>query len=116
MRGIIVSLLSGCILIIAQVPSILGSLKFFQAAADVETLATDYFKIRIWSAPFSIATFAMIGWLLAMERTKSILLLQLTINLLNIALDLYFVLGLSWRVKGVAFASLLAEMFSFFAL
>jgi MATE family multidrug resistance protein len=61
LRGIIVGLLSGCILIIAQVPLISGSLKIFQAAADVETLATDYFKIRIWSAPFSISTFAMIG-------------------------------------------------------
>jgi len=115
LRGIIVGLLSGCILIIAQGPLISGSLKIFQAAADVETLATDYFKIRIWSAPFSISTFAMIGWLLAMERTKTILLLQLTVNLLNIALDLYFVLGLSWGVKGVALASLLAEIFSFFS-
>ena len=109
-----VGLLSGCILIIAQGLLILGSLKIFQAVADVETLATDYFKIRIWSAPFYSATFAMIGWLLAMERIKSILLLQLTVNLLNIALDLYFVLGLSWGVKGVALASLLAEIFGSF--
>jgi MATE family multidrug resistance protein len=38
-----------------------------------------------------------------------VLALQVTLNLINVALDLFFVVGLGWGVEGVALASLLAE-------
>ena len=51
----------------------------------------------------------MTGWLIAVERTRAVFLLQLWINGLNIGLDLWFVLGLGWGVPGVALATLIAE-------
>jgi MATE family multidrug resistance protein len=47
--------------------------------------------------------------LIAQERTRALLVLQLWMNGLNIALDLWFVLGLGWGVEGVAIATLIAE-------
>lgn len=38
----------------------------------------------------------MTGWLIAIERTRAVLVLQLVMNGLNILLDLWFVLGLGW--------------------
>ena len=49
------------------------------------------------------------GWLIAVERTRSVLVLQLWVNGVNVALDLWFVLGLGWGVPGVAAATLIAE-------
>jgi MATE family multidrug resistance protein len=43
------------------------------------------------------------------ERTRSVLVLQLWINGVNGGLDLWFVLGLGWGVPGVAAATLVAE-------
>ena len=51
----------------------------------------------------------MTGWLIAAERTRAVLALQLATNLLNVLLSVGFVLGLGWGVPGVAGATLLAE-------
>ena len=69
-----------------------------------------YFDIRVWSAPASLLNFVLIGWLLGMQNARGPLAMVLTINLVNIALDLVFVVGLGWRVEGVAAATLIAEL------
>ena len=66
------------------------------ASAEVEGLAQTYLAIRIWGAPATIALYALTGWLIGVERTKGVLVLQLWQNGLNIVLDLWFVLGLGW--------------------
>jgi MATE family multidrug resistance protein len=83
------------------------------ASAEVETLARQYMAVRIWSAPAAIALFGITGWLIAQERTRAVLVLQLWMNGLNIGLDLWFVIGLGWGVQGVAFATTLAEWSGF---
>ena len=47
--------------------------------------------------------------MLATERSRGMMAVQLWINGLNVVLDLWFVLGLGWGVAGVASASLIAE-------
>lgn len=79
------------------------------ATQEVEALARAYLRIRIWGAPAAISIYAVTGWLVAMERTRGVFGLQLWMNGLNIALDLWFVLGLGWGIEGVALATLLAE-------
>ena len=66
--------------------------------------------IRIWSAPAAIAIYAITGWLIAQERTRAVLVIQLWMNGLNILLDLWFVLGLDWGVAGVAHCHLHRRM------
>lgn len=79
------------------------------ASAEVEGLARDYMRIRIFSAPAAIAIYGATGWLIAREQTRAVLVLQLWMNGLNIGLDLLFVLGFAWGVSGVALATLIAE-------
>ena len=79
------------------------------ASGEVEGLARQYIAIRIWGAPATIALYAITGWLIAVERTRAVLVLQLWINGVNVVLDLWFVLGLGWGVPGVAVATLIAE-------
>ena len=54
------------------------------ASAEVEGLARTYLAIRIWGAPATIALYALTGWLIGVERTKGVLVLQLWQNGLNI--------------------------------
>ena len=108
-RGIIIGLVAGLILIIAQVPLFLGALQVSPASMEVESLAQKYLQIRVYSAPAAIALFGITGWLIAKEKTRAVLLLQLVLNGINIALDLVFVLKLGWGVEGVAIATLIAE-------
>tara|TARA_Y100001001_G_scaffold151377_1_gene162907 strand:- start:51 stop:1169 length:1119 start_codon:yes stop_codon:yes gene_type:complete len=108
-RGLIIGLVSGLILIASQVPLFFGALQLSPASMEVEGMAQQYLQIRVYSAPAAIAIFGITGWLIAKEKTRSILLLQLVLNGVNIILDLLFVLQLGWGVEGVAIATLIAE-------
>ncbi|MEK6205693.1 MAG: MATE family efflux transporter, partial [Amylibacter sp.] len=109
MRGIIIGIAAGLLMFLLQVPLFWGAFQIAPATAEVEGLANSYMSIRVWGAPASIALYAITGWLIAMERTRAVLLLQLWMNGLNIALDLWFVLGLDMGVEGVATATIIAE-------
>jgi MATE family multidrug resistance protein len=108
-RGIIIGLVAGLILIITQVPLFFGALQLSPASLEVEGLAQKYLQIRVYSAPAAIALFGITGWLIAKEKTREVLLLQVALNGINIVLDLVFVLKLGWGVEGVAIATLIAE-------
>ena len=108
-RGLFVAGVAGLALIALQAPLIWAAFRVAPASAEVEALTRAYLDIRIWGAPATIAAYALTGWLIAIERTRSVLVLQLVMNGLNIALDVWFVLGLGWGVEGVAWATLIAE-------
>ncbi len=108
-RGLLVAGVAGLALIALQAPLIWAAFRIAPASAEVEALTRTYLDIRIWGAPATISAYALTGWLIAVERTRSVLLLQLVMNGLNIVLDVWFVLGLGWGVAGVAWATLIAE-------
>ena len=101
--------LAGVAIVLLQVPLYALAFKLSPASAEVEGLARQYLQIRVYSAPAAIALYGVTGWLIALERTRAVLVLQLWMNGLNIVLDLWFVLGLGWGVPGVAFATFIAE-------
>ncbi|WP_170473027.1 MATE family efflux transporter [Ruegeria arenilitoris] len=109
MRGLLLGGVAGFFFIIIQVWVFLGAFALSPASPEVEILTRDYLQIRIWGAPATIALYAITGWLIAIERTRGVFLLQVWMNGLNILLDLWFVLGLGWGVEGVAVATLIAE-------
>lgn len=108
-RALLVGALAGGAFILLQHWLFRAAFLIAPASPEVETLARQYLAIRIWGAPATIAAYAVTGWLIAVERTRGVLVLQLWINGVNIALDLWFVLGLGWGVPGVALATLIAE-------
>jgi multidrug resistance protein, MATE family len=109
LRALIVGLWAGLALVLAQVVLFSAAFRVAPASDQVEGLARQYLAIRIWGAPATIALYALTGWLVGLERTRGVLILQLWQNGLNIGLDLWFVLGLGWGVPGVAVATLIAE-------
>ncbi len=109
MRGLLIGVAGGVLFITVQAALFWGAFRLSPASPEVETLARDYLEIRIWGAPATIALFVVTGWLIALERTTGVLILQFWMNGVNIVLDLWFVLGLGWGVEGVAIATLIAE-------
>ncbi|WP_300072404.1 MATE family efflux transporter [uncultured Ruegeria sp.] len=108
-RGLLLGVAAGLFFIVAQVAVFAGAFALSPASPEVEGLTRDYLEIRIWGAPATIALYAVTGWLIAVERTRGVFVLQVWMNGLNILLDLWFVLGLGWGVEGVAVATLIAE-------
>ena len=109
LRGLVLGLGIGLILVALQWPLIAGALRLAPASPEVEGLARQYLGIRVWGAPATIALYAINGWLIGVERTRGVLVQQLVITMTNIVLDVWLVLGLGWGVPGVAVATLVAE-------
>ena len=99
----------GAAFLVLQWPIGMGALYLIGGSDTVQDLAWGYFTIRIWGAPAMFATMAILGWFIGQEKTHLVLIIQLVLNGLNIALDLWFVVGLGWAANGVAAATLIAE-------
>ncbi|MCT8329621.1 MATE family efflux transporter [Albidovulum sediminis] len=109
MRALLIGLAAGVVFVLTHPLLFAAAFALAPASGEVEGLADLYLSIRVWGAPATIALYAVTGWLIAVERTRAVLVLQLWINGVNVALDLWFVLGLGWGIEGVAAASLIAE-------
>ena len=112
-RCLIVGFSAGLIIILIQSVAFQLALNISPASREVELFASKYIEIRIFSAPAAIALFGITGWLIALERTKSILLVQLFMNGLNVILDILLVNHFELGIQGVAYASLVAEWCGF---
>ncbi|MCH8099210.1 MAG: MATE family efflux transporter [Proteobacteria bacterium] len=108
-QALIVGLLIAVMLIALQVPISKLALKLLGGDVETQKYAAEYFFIRIWSAPGTLANFAIIGWFIGLQNARVPLAIFLTINLTNIVLDLLFVVVLGMKVDGVALASVIAE-------
>lgn len=76
---------------------------------STQSYVSDYFFIRIWSAPAVLFVYTLTGYLLGTAQAKAALWLQLILNISNGLLNLVFVLGFGMGVAGIALGSLLAE-------
>ncbi len=85
------------------------ALDLIGATPGVTEEARVYFDHRIWSAPATLANFVLVGWFIGMQNGRGPLLLLLTVNLTNIALDILFVPLLGFATGGVAIASVISE-------
>jgi MATE family multidrug resistance protein len=108
-QGLAIAALLGAAMIVLQRPLGSFALQLIGAGGDVASLAAEYFAIRIWSAPATLALFVITGTLIGLGRTRAALATVLVQNLTNVALDLLFVPGFGWDVRGVAWATLLAD-------
>jgi MATE family multidrug resistance protein len=108
-QALVVALGIALLLLLAQAPLRAVAMSLIAPEADVAKFAGLYFSIRIWSAPATLVNYALVGWFVGLQNTRVPLLIVLTINLINIALDLLFVIGLGMTVDGVAAASVIAE-------
>ena len=109
-RALIIAAACG-IVIIASSPLIAElTFKLVGGSAEVERHAAVYFYIRVFSAPFALTNFCLLGWFIGQGRAKTGFVIQLFLNLTNMALSVFFVMGLRMTSDGVALAALIAEV------
>jgi len=95
--------------VLLQKPLFALAFAYMDPGSEVESWARIYCDIRIWAAPASLAHYVIYGWLLSIGKTRSVLALTITANLINIVLDYLFVMQLDMLTAGVAWGSLIAE-------
>ncbi|MCB1508990.1 MAG: MATE family efflux transporter [Hyphomicrobiaceae bacterium] len=114
-RAFLIAALAGLAVILFRGPLLALALAFLGGSPAVQEAVTAYFAVRVLSAPFVFANYAILGHVLGLGRGGIGLLLQTILNGVNVALNLYFVLALGMGVEGVALASVIAEIVAFAA-
>ena len=108
-RGFIVAGLIGAALILLQVPLAAVLFSLMGGSEGVMHAAQTYFMIRIWSAPLALGNYVVLGWLVGQARANLALLLQIAVNLINMAATVLLVLVLDAGIAGAAIAAVIAE-------
>ena len=108
-RALLIALCLGVVLILIQWPIGLAAFSLLDGSAPVEAVAQQYFDIRIWGAPATLATFALMGLLIGLGKSRTLLIVQLFLNGLNILLDVWFAGILGWGASGIALGTVIAE-------
>nr|CAA6800242.1 MAG: DNA-damage-inducible protein F [uncultured Thiotrichaceae bacterium] len=110
LRALGVALVLGVLLVLFQLP--LGQAAFWLMGAGPEVTASaqEYYAVRVWSAPFTFVNYVVLGCLFGLQRMRAALFIQLTLNLSNVLLDIWFVMYWGMDTAGVAFASVIGEV------
>ncbi|MEP2706726.1 MAG: MATE family efflux transporter [Roseibium sp.] len=109
LRALIIAGGGGLMVILFQSPISQAGLWFLGGDSEVQSATERYVDVRVYSAPFLLANYAILGWFIGLGRAGTGLALQLFLNGLNIGLSIWFVIGLHWDVEGVALATVLSE-------
>ncbi|EAU41840.1 Sodium:dicarboxylate symporter:Multi antimicrobial extrusion protein MatE [Fulvimarina pelagi HTCC2506] len=86
----------------------LGLLAVSPGEGVAETVR-EYVFVRMFSAPFALLNYAILGYVLGLGRGNLGLALQIVVNGVNIVLSILFGLVLGWGIFGVALGTVCGE-------
>ncbi len=96
-------------LMVLQWPIIHTVFRFVEATPEVERMARTYFHILIWGAPAVLGLYSFTGWFLGMQNARIPMFTAIVQNVVNIVVSLTLVVGVGWKVEGVATGTLVAQ-------
>jgi MATE family multidrug resistance protein len=109
-RSCALGVLFGLLLLLCQEVLLTLSLRVMAPPGDVGAITAEYFRIRIWAAPFTLLGYAITGVLFGLARVRTILWLQLLLNISNAVFNVTLVVGFGLGVPGVAWGTLMAQL------
>ena len=108
-RSLLVAAGLALLLLLLQYPIQWVAFLLLDGSEEVKNLAREYFYIRIYAAPATLALYAFYGWFLGLQNARIPMILAITVNALNIGLNFFFIKALGMKSDGVAWASVLAQ-------
>jgi MATE family multidrug resistance protein len=108
-RAIGIGVIAAALMIALQVPLLaLANLAMAPTVGVAEALK-QYFEVRIWSAPFSLINYALLGWFYGRAQAKTGMMLQMLIHGIDIPLSIIFVMSFGWGPHGAALATVIGQ-------
>lgn len=108
-RACAIALGIAVLLIALQWPISLAVPHIFEGSNHVLGLALTYFFVRIWAAPATLGLYAIKGWFIGMQDSKTPMWIAIALNCVNILASLLLVLVLKWDIFGVALGTVIAN-------
>ena len=112
-RALAIAVVLGIAVALLRGPIAAVGLAILQGEPSVNVKGAAYLTARALGAPGALAVFALTGWLIGVRRMGTTLAVTVVFSLVNIVLDLWFVLGLHLGPAGVGNATAIADWVSF---
>lgn len=109
LRACFIALIAALALIVLQKPIGRLAVEFVDNKNHALDLALEYFFIRIWAAPATLGMYALKGWFIGMQDSKTPMWISILINVLNIVFSYILAIGLSMNIAGVALGTVIAQ-------
>jgi len=108
-RGVLTALTAGLLLFILQTPIMHIAFRLIDGNREVEQLAREYFRIRIYAAPATIGLYVFYGWFMGMQNARYLLTVSVFANSINILASLVLVYGYGMASSGIALGTVIAQ-------
>lgn len=108
-RAIALGFVIGLLILAVQKPLIDLALRLLGGSAAVNAQALVYSHILIWSAPAVLVNYAVLGTLLGRQRARLALLLQASMQVVNLVVAIGLVAGFGYGIAGIATGTLASE-------
>jgi len=108
-QALLIAVIIAMILLISQKWLGYYSIRFASSQGIVADMAHEYFTIRIFSAPATLIIYVFVGYFLAIQQSKVVLIIMLVNQVGNMLLDYIFVMQFNYGIAGVAYGSLISE-------
>ncbi|WP_205985058.1 MATE family efflux transporter [Paraburkholderia sp. Ac-20340] len=112
-RAMLLAFGIGTLILLVQTPLIRYALELIGGSDEVQRNAQRYCHARIGSAPFALANYVVLGYLLGTQRVRIALASQVLINAVNVVAVLAFVYGFGWGIAGIGAATATADAAGF---
>ena len=76
---------------------------------EVASFARDYFYVRVWAAPATLALFALKGWFIGMQNTVAPMITDIVVNVVNMVASYVLAVYTPLGAIGVAWGTLIAQ-------
>ena len=80
------------------------------ASARVRPFALSYLRISMLGSPALLLTLAATGYLRGLQDTRTTLVVAVSANALNLVLEVLFVFGFDWGIRGSAWGTVVAQL------
>lgn len=108
-QGMATSLAIALLIWITQYLYIEAAFTFITCSPDVESLARDYFFIRIWAAPATLSLYVFKGFFIGMQNAVSPMIVDVTVNVVNLVMSAFFALYAGMGFSGIALGTVVAQ-------
>ena len=108
-RSMSVAIVLALLLVLLRNPVGRFSLGLMQGSEGARALAAEYFFARIWAAPASISLFAIHGWFIGMQNSKTPMVVSIISNVVNVIFSALFVFRFDMGIAGVAWGTVVAQ-------
>lgn len=113
LRSLTIGLIASVIIICIQKPIFEVAFWAIKSTTEVKFFASEYFYIYIWAAPAILGMYTFTGWFIGMQDARTPMIIAISVNIINIVLNLIFVKFFDLKIMGVALGSTIAQILGF---